>query len=494
MRAGFDELNDGLPWQDGAKAEAAQKRPAAWSRRVALDIVAFMDAAAVVAGAILTAGFFSIAGNIPFQTGQILQTALIAAFIANICFRSNNFYDPRQIHRLPVSLSAVLLSLLVAFLASFGLGVPVELYSREMIQWYMLWLATSAGLIVAVRSTASATLHELALAGRFDQRICVYGAGTIARRVHDYLDIGPAGLSFVGVYDDRSGNGRINDEGLTVMGGLDDLIAAGRRGEIDQIIIALPQTADRRIAEISRRLEQLPVSLHVVTHMASDLVDPAAVHKVSTLGPLGLLDVKAHPHADWSPIVKRAEDVVLSVLFLVLFLPLLALVALAIKLDSPGPVLFRQKRRGFNKQTIEILKFRTMTVMEDGSSVVQAQPGDARVTRVGAILRRTSIDELPQLINVIRGEMSLVGPRPHAIAHDDAWSQEIARYANRAQVKPGITGLAQINGERGPVGPGGELRRRVDRDLEYIANWSLLLDLKIIVLTTWAVICGRNAH
>jgi len=131
--------------------------------------------------------------------------------------------------------------------------------------------------------------------------------------------------------------------------------------------------------------------------------------------------------------------------------------------------------------------------MENGESAVQATAEDTRVTRVGAILRRTSLDELPQLWNVVRGDMSLVGPRPHAIAHDDAWSREIARYANRAQVKPGITGLAQVYGERGPVGAGGELRRRVDRDLEYIADWSLTLDMRIIAMTTWAVIRGRNA-
>jgi len=496
MRAGLNNATTESIWNfdESETRSDSQNRGRVWSRRIALDLLALSDALAIVIGAIITAGFFAIAGDVPIQPGQILQSAIIAAFIANICFRANQFYDPRQIHRLPVPLGTILLSLMIAFAASFGLGLPVPLESAQMVQWYLLWLAASAGVLLVTRSAISAYLSEQALAGRFDQRIGVYGAGAIARRVHDYLDMGPAGLSFVGVYDDRSAQGcRVADNGLTIRGGLCDLIAAGRRGEIDQIIIALPQTADRRIAEISRKLEQLPVSLHVVTHMAPDLVDPVAVHKVSTLGPLGLLDVKANPQADWAPVIKRAEDLVLGTVLLALFLPLFVIISTAIKLDSAGPALFRQRRRGFNQEPIDVVKFRTMTVMENGESAVQATAEDTRVTRVGAILRRTSLDELPQLWNVVRGDMSLVGPRPHAIAHDDAWSREIARYANRAQVKPGITGLAQVYGERGPVGAGGELRRRVDRDLEYIADWSLTLDMRIIAMTTWAVIRGRNA-
>ena len=489
----FDESEQDTSIDLELNVNRANNDQPAWSRRVAADIVAFLDAFAILISAGLTASFFSISGDIPFQTGQLLQIALITAFIANIGFRAQNFYDDRTVHRMRVRLGPIIISLIVAFLASFGLSLQVDDYSREMLQWYLVWLAISTGLVFSFRNVAAKTLHNYAVAGRFDQRICVYGAGSIARRVYDYLEIGPAGLTFVGLYDDRTGKNRVNDHGLTVTGSLDDLIEAGRNGQIDQIIIALPQTADRRMAEISRRLEQLPVSLHVVTHMAPDLVDPAATHKVSTLGPLGLLDVKSNPQADWAPIVKRVEDIVLGGLLLAICAPLMAAIAIAIKAGSHGPVLFRQRRRGFNKKTIEVLKFRTMHVQEDDAHVRQAGENDDRITPIGKWLRRSSLDELPQLWNVIVGDMSLVGPRPHALVHDDAWSQEISRYANRAQVKPGITGLAQVNGERGPVNRSGALRRRVDQDLDYIANWSVWLDLKILSLTVWAVISGRNA-
>ncbi|MEL7303707.1 MAG: exopolysaccharide biosynthesis polyprenyl glycosylphosphotransferase, partial [Pseudomonadota bacterium] len=211
-------------------------------------------------------------------------------------------------------------------------------------------------------------------------------------------------------------------------------------------------------------------------------------------GPLGLLDVKANPHADWRPILKRAEDIVLASFFLVVLAPVFLAIAAAIKFDSNGPVLFKQRRRGLNLSVFDVLKFRTMHVLEDDETVVQATPEDDRVTRVGRFLRRTSLDELPQLWNVLTGEMSLVGPRPHAVVHDDAWSDILSRYVNRAQVKPGITGLAQISGARGQISADDDLVARVERDLEYIANWSVLLDLKIILQTIWAVALGRNAH
>lgn len=169
------------------------------------------------------------------------------------------------------------------------------------------------------------------------------------------------------------------------------------------------------------------------------------------------------------------------------------LTALAIKLESPGPVFFRQRRRGRYQTTIDVLKFRTMTVMEDGASVRQAVQGDARVTRIGRILRRTSLDELPQIFNVLKGEMSLVGPRPHALIHDEEFSRLLDMYPDRHQMKPGITGLAQVSGLRGSTAEPGSIDARVAADLNYIQAWSLWLDLRIIARTFYAVLSGKNA-
>jgi len=191
--------------------------------------------------------------------------------------------------------------------------------------------------------------------------------------------------------------------------------------------------------------------------------------------------------------LKRALDVAGSALGLVILLPLFPLVALAIKLDSPGPVFFRQERRGFNGRTFHIWKFRSMTVTESGRKMTQAKVGDKRITKIGAFIRRTSIDELPQLINVLSGEMSLVGPRPHALVHDDELGEQLASYAHRQRIKPGITGWAQVNGFRGETTTFEQIEGRTRHDLYYIDNWSIFLDCWIIVLTVFSSKTRRNA-
>ncbi|HRK20091.1 MAG TPA: undecaprenyl-phosphate glucose phosphotransferase, partial [Hyphomicrobiaceae bacterium] len=322
-----------------------------------------------------------------------------------------------------------------------------------------------------------------AASGSFDARVAIYGTGALADRIVSTLGDPELHCRFVGAYDDRADIARHAETAPGCLGGLEDLIAAGRDGQFDRVIIALPQSADHRTADIARRLEQLPVSLHVVTHISGDLVEPTSRHRVSSLGPIGLIDIKTKPFADWGRHIKAAEDFVVGSIALLVALPVMALVAIAIKWDSPGPVIFRQRRHGLNKRPIEVLKFRSMTVMENGGDVQQATRNDARVTRVGAFLRKTSLDELPQLVNVLRGDMSLIGPRPHALVHDDLYGEMLERYANRHQVKPGMTGWAQINGFRGPTDTPDKMRSRVEHDLEYIDNWSLWFDLRILWLT-----------
>ena len=279
-----------------------------------------------------------------------------------------------------------------------------------------------------------------------------------------------------------------------ISGKLPDLIELGRQGCVDQIIIALPQAADQRIAMIAAKLEQLPVSIHIVTHLASDLVEAGPAHRVSSLGTVGLLDVKDKPLSDWAPFVKRAEDYVLGLCLLAMTLPLFGLIGLAIKLESGGPVLSRVRRHGLNLREIEVLKFRTMRADDNDPTADHARGDDPRITVVGRLLRRTSLDELPQIFNVLRGEMSLVGPRPHALVHDQQWSEMLERYSNRNQVKPGITGLAQVTYSRGELKSADMLQARVEQDLVYIRNWSLGLDLSILGRTVMTVLRARNAN
>ena len=465
-----------------------------WSRQVAADIVGLVDALAIAASAMLPATIYSYGADLDIVWTQVLQNGLLCGIVACFLLRSWGMYDTTKMNEFPIRPRRLFAALALSLTTVHGLGLPFKAEASHIWIWYAVWLSASFSLILWLRMIARGLLSTLTAAGRFDTRVAVFGAGIIARRVHDHLLDPKLGLRFVGVYDDRKGQDRLNPEGLVVDGRLEDLIEAGRAGKIDQIIIALPQAADRRVADIAKKLEQLPISLHVVTHIASDLVDVTPGHTVSSLGPVGLLDVKSTPLADWAPLLKKVEDYGLGLVLLVIAAPILLLCSIAIKLDSPGPVLFRQRRRGLNQKVIEVLKFRTMNVMEDGAEVRQATADDKRVTRVGRFLRRTSLDELPQLINVLKGEMSLVGPRPHALVHDEHWDEMLERYANRHQVKPGITGFAQVMGWRGETETTEKMKSRVEHDLAYIANWSLGRDLRILIQTVRAVVRGNNAN
>jgi putative colanic acid biosynthesis UDP-glucose lipid carrier transferase len=464
-----------------------------WSRQVAVDVVAFLDIAAVISGGLLPASIYAIVGEAATNWILVLQSLLVAAILSYLCLRKWGMYDTMRVHDLPQSPALLFAALGVGLVGVLGIGLPHVVQNAHMWIWYVVWFLASSTLILMGRGLAHPILARLSARGRFDRRVAVFGAGQIARRVHDTLADPRLGITFVGVYDDRINDDRINPEGLVVAGKLDELIEAARAERIDQIVIALPQSADRRMSEVARRLEQLPVSLHVVTHISSDLVD-GNEHRVSSMGSVGMIDVKAKPLADWGPFVKRAEDIVIASILVALLAPVMALIAAAIKIESQGPVLYRQRRRGLNQRVIEVLKFRTLTVVEADEDVKQVQPNDPRVTRLGRLLRRTSLDELPQLFNVIAGDMSLVGPRPHAILHDEQYGRELEEYANRHQVKPGITGLAQVQGLRGETSQPEKMKARVAADIAYIKSWSLGRDLAILAQTLWVVVSGRNAH
>jgi putative colanic acid biosynthesis UDP-glucose lipid carrier transferase len=209
---------------------------------------------------------------------------------------------------------------------------------------------------------------------------------------------------------------------------------------------------------------------------------------------LTVLELESRPLEGWGTIVKVLEDRIIGSLALVVLMPVLFLIALAIKIESRGPILFKQRRHGFNHNVFTVYKFRTMNVVEDGPNVVQAMRNDPRITRVGRFLRKTSLDELPQLFNVLKGDMSLVGPRPHALAHNEYYSSVLASYAIRHKVKPGMTGWAQINGFRGETDTPEKMRQRLEHDLYYIENWSLWLDLKILFATPFFGLVGKNAY
>lgn len=495
-KAQFDTVD--LPLEANAARPVAlpTSTGARWSRRVVVDIIELTDALIIIAGAVLT---FLAHARSPFGSAMTLilavEAGLILALITTGFFRHAGLYDSRRMDAFPAKPMTILSRMGLTFCLAVSLALSFHVISIEPITWFPLWFASSYVTIVASRFAARAYLRKKARQGFFHSHVAVFGSGVIARRLRDYLLEHETGMHLVGVYDDRNERALQPAEALEPNGTLEDLIGEGRRGTIDQIIIALPASADARIAEVARRLEQIPASMHVCTHILSDLIDrKTATHKVSSIGPIGLIDIKRKPLADWGRLLKAALDFGLGSILLLLALPLFLLIAAAIKLDSSGPVFFRQRRRGLNHRLIEVYKFRSMKVLEEGAVVKQATKGDPRVTHVGRFLRASSLDELPQLINVVRGEMSLVGPRPHALVHDEFYGELLESYANRHQVKPGMTGWAQINGFRGETETHDKMRLRVEHDLHYIDNWSFALDLKILGLTPFYGILGKNAY
>lgn len=374
----------------------------------------------------------------------------------------------------------------------FLLKVSAE-FSRG---WALSWFVTGGVMLAGSRAALTLWLRRLKGQGVFDSRAVIFGAGEQGQRLATYIRGNDRlTISLLGFFDDRrDGRVPVVVDDLPVFGTSDDLVAAIREGLIDQVIVALPWSAEDRIREVVAKLALTPVRIR----LAPDLASFAFAHRpLVLLGDLPVLTLFERPISGTDAIVKRAEDLVLTLAILAVIWPILVLTAIAIKLDSPGPIFFRQPREGFNNRLFEVLKFRSMTHDScETDGIRQATRGDKRVTRVGAFIRRTSIDELPQLLNVLRGDMSLVGPRPHAPstrAGGRLFHEVVQTYAARHKVKPGMTGWAQVCGFRGETDTEDKLKKRVEHDLHYIENWSVGFDLYILLRTVFAVLAPKNA-
>ena len=355
--------------------------------------------------------------------------------------------------------------------------------------WLFAWAVTAPVLLLLSRDTAEAAVMRSA-PKRAGRRAILLGNGEGAARLATFLACNDA-VQIVGFLG-FGGAVPAGADGWPVLCSLRAACAAIQASEADLVIVALPEAASHRIAAIMRRMSGMAVDIRLAPDTAR-FYKPDA--RVSSIGGLPFLHLQDKPFSDRDAVAKRAEDLVLGVPLLCLAAPLMLLVALAIRLDSPGPALFVQPRLGFNNSVIRVRKFRTMhgAATDEGGSR-QAVRGDRRVTRVGRLLRRTSLDELPQLINVVGGSMSLVGPRPHALGTAAAglpFETAAADYVSRHRVKPGLTGWAQVRGWRGETDTVEKLRRRVEHDLHYIAHWSVWFDLRILALTVTAVFRGE---
>ncbi|HZP19987.1 MAG TPA: undecaprenyl-phosphate glucose phosphotransferase [Bauldia sp.] len=413
----------------------------------------------VVAAALLSVGFIQMAGGYQIAALRGTGPQLVRVFAA---------------WTLVFALIAV-----GVFLAKVG-----ETFSRV---WFATWFLTGFAALALFRVALAGRVRAWTREGLLERRAVIVGGGPSAEQLIQALEAQPDNdVRICGIFDDRKDErSPASVAGYRKLGTVAELIEFGRMARVDLLIVSLPITAENRLLQILKQLWVLPVDIRLSAHTNKLRFRPRTY---SFVGKVPFLDVVDKPIADWDVVAKWLVDRVLGAFLLLLALPVMALVALAVRLDSKGPVLFKQKRYGFNNELIEVYKFRSMyTDMTDANAAKLVTKGDPRVTRVGRIIRKTSLDELPQLFNVVfKGNLSLVGPRPHAVqakAADRLYDEVVDGYFARHRVKPGITGWAQINGWRGETDTPEKIQHRVEHDLYYIENWSALFDLYIVAMT-----------
>jgi len=366
---------------------------------------------------------------------------------------------------------------------SFGLFEENVLVTWAVITPMLQWLAVWIGRTVLRRQAAHPEARRTAV---------VVGAGALGVKVAKALSASEdEGVDFLGFFDDR-GDERVHGEASDKrLGGLKDLSQYIRSKGVRLVYITLPLGSQPRIVELLEQLQGTTASIFYVPDVFGISIIQGRLVDMNGVPVVGICET---PFTGTNELVKRISDIVLASIILVLISPILLALAIGVKLSSPGPIIFKQRRNGLQGEEIIVYKFRSMRTMDNGPVVKQATKDDPRITTFGAFIRRTSLDELPQFINVLQGRMSIVGPRPHAVAHNEQYRELIKAYMVRHKVKPGITGWAQVNGHRGETDTIEKMKARVEYDLEYLRNWSLRLDLQIIVRTIRLMFFDRNAY
>ncbi|MCE7030908.1 undecaprenyl-phosphate glucose phosphotransferase [Jiella avicenniae] len=426
-----------------------------------------------------------------------LAAALAGSLVASAILASAHAYELAFLRRSGLRLWRIAAGLGLSFgFVAAGLAFlrPSGLDGVSILAWYL----SSLALIVAARLILGVNLRRWARNGRMERRALIVGGGKNAETLIRGLELQPGNdIRICGIFDDR--DDRRSPPlvaGYPKLGTIAELVEFARRTRIDMLIVTLPLSAEERLLTLMKQLWVLPLDIRLAAHAGELKFRPRTY---SYVGAVPLIDVVDRPLADWDGIAKRCLDIVAASVAIVLLSPVMIAAAVAVRLDSPGPVIFRQKRHGFNNQAVEIFKFRSLHhAMSDPEARQIVTKNDKRVTRVGAFIRKSSIDELPQLFNVLRGDLSLVGPRPHAIhaksSRDETFTEIVDGYFGRHKVKPGITGWAQIHGWRGEIDEPEKLIKRFEYDLYYIENWSLLLDLYVLAMTPISLLRTKAAY
>ncbi|MBN8445152.1 MAG: undecaprenyl-phosphate glucose phosphotransferase [Gammaproteobacteria bacterium] len=439
---------------------------------------------------------FVLVGTTQWYIAEIDQNyiVLLLAQVVVFSYLAEGFqlYRNWRASRFSQSLWLVIFTLTISFvvilIALFLLKSGAD-FSRVIIS---VWYAVSVVLLVSWR-LAVRTLRALQREhGLNIQKTAIIGLTPRGVQLMQEINATPShGLEIIGFFDDRDASRFPEEFRSKLLGSVNDAVMTAQSGVISRLYICLPLHADKRIQQIVEQLGDTTLDVYLVP----DLIFMNLIHgKLSNVGDIDTISVFESPHLGLQNYIKRSFDIVFSALALVALIPVFLMIAVAIKLTSKGPILFRQDRYGLDGKKIGVYKFRSMKVLENSDIVTQATKNDPRVTPVGAFLRKTSLDELPQFVNVLKGQMSVVGPRPHAVAHNEHYRNKVAFYMLRHKVKPGITGWAQINGWRGETDTLEKMQKRVEFDLAYIRNWSLWWDIQIIVKTVFKGFGGKNVY
>ena len=454
-------------------------------------LVRILDVAAVVA-----AGFLAYGWRYSFEITQLppdyANVMLIAVFLCLTIFPKFGLYRSwrgrslfKQIRILTLAWGTVLFSVIV-------IEYLLNLHSDYSRQWMTAWFSAGYGGMLFLRVMVYYLLREMRSRGLNHKTVVVVGAGELGQEIVRRIRIsGWTGFEVISFFDDDESLQGTMRENVPIRNphAMTDFV---QQNKVDEIWLALPLRAETRMKEI----------LHALRHSTADIrLIPDIFglrllnYAMTNIAGMPMVDLRASPMVGWNRFIKGAEDKILAFVILLLISPLAVVIAIAIKKTSPGPVFFKQKRHGWDGRVINVYKFRTMHVHQESTgTVTQATKNDPRVTTIGGFLRRTSLDELPQFYNVLQGRMSIVGPRPHAVEHNEQYKDLVDQYMLRHKVKPGITGWAQINGCRGETDTLEKMQKRIQYDLYYIENWSLWFDLKIIFLTIIKGFIGRNAY
>ncbi len=457
----------------------------------ALSFVArIFDVLCVFLGALLA---FFWRFDVWFMPTHYQTATLLSILFTLIVFTSSGIYRSWRgkswLHQAQVVtlmwFSVVALLIVVAFLTKTSTE-----FSR---QWMVAWVLTAWSLLLLFRFSLTYVLRAMRKKGWNHKRIVIVGAGSLGQSVAQNIQEADwMGLEIVAFLDDDKSLHGHWVRGIEVLGGAGKANLIVQQKKADEIWLALPLKAEDRVKEILYDLRHSTTTIRFVPGIFGFRL---LNHSVTDVAGMAVLDLSASPMVGLNRVIKAVEDRVLALFILALISPLLAFIAIGVKFSSSGPVLFKQKRHGWDGKPIKVYKFRSMVVhCEDGGEVTQAKKCDGRITKFGAFLRHTSLDELPQFVNVLQGRMSIVGPRPHAMAHNELYKDQIEAYMLRHKVKPGITGWAQVNGLRGETDTLDKMKKRVEYDLYYIEHWSLWFDIKIIIRTFFTGFIDKNAY